>query len=433
MRLQAGTHAKALAAAVLVVGLLGCGDTSDDAADVTSETTVAEDEVTVGALDNAELVQLVDAVAGDVGDAAVFEAVAVAVDRGYAVVQLADAAGTGAISADGTIDGVAPTGEPYGLLVAAGGSVQSLRTPPPPVTTTEFAGAVEAAFEEFDLSTDNRLLAAVVMTLVEMGYSLDQIVEGLVLGELTVRYSTDYKSYTNGRDLVIVKCLALVDAAGEVVAPERELAKRDVAVRRSFECGKLAREDKLLTREQLKARVREEEGLPPLTTAPPPDATDAGDEATSGDPAPEADTEPATELTFPRTYRDDDGLHVLSDFVYDVPTSCPTSGPMELVLAEDGTATFTYYNGVGIEATLTADDQPVINCVARPGNTWMGTYNVEFGTIEIVPPVPEGFDTWDVGGSFDAGTAEVHGGYSLPPNPAGQQATIEIGADLVLV
>ncbi len=429
MRFCTGAHAKSLAAAVLVVGLLGCGS-GDDTTDRATETTLAQVEVIVGVLDNPELGELVDAVAAEVGDEAVFDAVALAVDRGYAVIQLADAVGTGAISADGTIAGVEPTGEPYGLLVPDTAAVQSLRAPPPSATTTtELAGAVEAAFEEFDLSMDNKVLTGVLVTLVEMGYSLDQIVEGLVLGELTVRYSTEYESYTNGRDLVVVKCLALVDSAGEVVAPERALVRRDVAVRRSFDCGELAREGELLTREQLKARFREEEGLPPPTTEP---AT--GEPTVEAGPAaePESEPEPPTEMTYPRTYRDEEGVHVLSDFVYDIPTTCPTEGPMELVLAADGTATFTYFNGVGIEATLTAEGQPVINCVARPGTSWTGTFDAELGTIEIVPPVPEGFDTWDVGGSFDAETAEIHGGYSLPPNQVGQQATIEIGADLVL-
>ena len=103
---------------------------------------------------------------------------------------------------------------------------------------------------------------------------------------------------------------------------------------------------------------------------------------------------------------------------------------MELTLAADGSATFTYFNGVGVVATISDDGTPQIDCVPRDGNTWTGTYDPETLVFEIASPAPEGIEAWNIGGTFDADTAVLLGGYSLPPNPAGEALVVEIDAFL---
>lgn len=150
-------------------------------------------------------------------------------------------------------------------------------------------------------------------------------------------------------------------------------------------------------------------------------ADPAADVAPTGDPPAAGD--------FPRTYRGE-GTYYLTDFAYDVPFGCEATGPMELTLDATGTATFTFHNGVGVRATISGDGEPQIECEEIAGNTWTGTYDAGLSTFEILPPTPEGFESWEIGGIFDTGTADVLGGYGLPPNPAGQQRIIEIEASL---
>ena len=168
------------------------------------------------------------------------------------------------------------------------------------------------------------------------------------------------------------------------------------------------------------AKGSDETGNEPAPTGP----------ASAPEPsAPTDEVAPEAAEDFPRTYRGG-GTVYLTDFLYDVPKTCRIDGPMELTLAADGTATFTYSNGVGINATLSDGGPPQIDCEPRPGNTWTGTYDAGLSTFELLPPTAEGLEGWDIGGIYDAHSADVLGGYSLPPNQAGQQRIFEIEASL---
>ena len=139
--------------------------------------------------------------------------------------------------------------------------------------------------------------------------------------------------------------------------------------------------------------------------------------------------EPVPPIGLPRTYQGQ-GTHILRTFNYGVAIVCETPGPMELRLAADGSATFTYFNGAGVVGTISDDGTPQIDCVPSDGNTWTGTYDPESLVFEIASPAPEGIEAWNIGGTFDADTAVLLGGYSLPPNPAGEALVVEIDAFL---
>ena len=139
--------------------------------------------------------------------------------------------------------------------------------------------------------------------------------------------------------------------------------------------------------------------------------------------------EPVPPIGLPRTYRGQ-GTHILRTFNYGVAIVCETPGPMELRLAADGSATFTYFNGAGVVGTISDDGTPQIDCVPSDGNTWTGTYDPESLVFEIASPAPEGIEAWNIGGTFDADTAVLLGGCSLPPNPAGEALVVEIDAFL---
>jgi len=251
---------RCVAVFALAAGAVACGGSDDDAADTETES-VAVEEIAVSVLADPEVIGLVEVIAGDVGDDMVFEAVALALDRGYSVEQLSEVGGTGAVSADGVIVGVDPVGESFGVLLVDDAVASFGRTADATVPVEDLAEAIAPVHDDFnwrvDLDEDlqnNVVLAGVLVTLVEMGYSFDQVVEGVVFGELSVRYATELKSYTTGSELVGIGCVTLADGTGSVVVPSRDPVPGTVT--NAYRCGQAARNGQLLTTEEAADRIR---------------------------------------------------------------------------------------------------------------------------------------------------------------------------------
>lgn len=291
MRLRLRRAAHCAAAVGMAVAAVACGGSSDEPAVDTEVEAELVVQIAGAVLADAEMIGPVEALAGDVGEDLVFEAVALALDRGYSVGQLSEAAGAGTVAVDGVIVGADPDGDPFGFLVASEMEAQSFgRAADLPVTPGDLADAVSPVHPDFDWrvdldddAVDNVVLAGVLMTLVEMGYSFDQVVEGVVFGELSVRYATDRKSYSTGSELVALGCLSLADGTGSVVVPERSPARGTSS--RAFQCGQAAKNGLLLTADEAADALRADRG--DAITAD--SAPDAGAETAEGEePAAEA-------------------------------------------------------------------------------------------------------------------------------------------------
>lgn len=148
-----------------------------------------------------------------------FDAVALALDAGYGVGQIAD--GGAVLKAEGTIPGVEPSGARSGLfallfdngvvlaagagfLLAGGDDLEFLRA--------RFRTASSASGAESEEAISAFMVGA-LLHLVAAGYSLDQIVEGIVFQEVRL---TSWNPYSWNSDFA---CFALAADDGTLVAP----------------------------------------------------------------------------------------------------------------------------------------------------------------------------------------------------------------------
>ncbi len=211
-----------LLAVVVALMATGCGG------DGTGGSIAFQSDLEIPGLDD-EVLVAAGALAADVGDDAVFGAVAEALDRGYTVAQLVEAAGKGIVTRDGLIEGVEPAGESFGLILGSdpdgGGNAFPIVLAAPqlvaaawadPVTADELEEAMASSRDIYDLDVedaDSIALVAVLLHLIDMGYSFDQVVEGVIFGEMSLALTPA----DSGSSI----CFALVDGRRKVVMPER--------------------------------------------------------------------------------------------------------------------------------------------------------------------------------------------------------------------
>ncbi len=157
-------------------------------------------------------VEVAEAIVAELGDEAGFAAVVLAFDAGYSLTQVIEAGLAGTLEASGTIRGELPTGPPYGLIeapTAAGALFQRQDHVPTAVlalagdVTFQYAqsgeqvpldellnaaqkkqGTREEAEEEAEqLGVDGLAAIKILLRLVDLGYSLEQvIVDGFLAG-----------------------------------------------------------------------------------------------------------------------------------------------------------------------------------------------------------------------------------------------------------
>lgn len=182
-----------------------------------------------------------------------------ALDAGYSIGQLSTAALDGSLAADGSIPDVAPAGPDHGVIAAPVESMSRAADSPErsaedvyreidrklaTVATINLLGAplgvfgdisYEAVFPsepELDPNTKEAAAATigVMAALVDMGYSLDQVVNGFVFGELSLAMGADRSGEENPQTFSIdgapvAPCFVLRDSAGEVIAPTESGAR----------------------------------------------------------------------------------------------------------------------------------------------------------------------------------------------------------------
>jgi hypothetical protein len=218
-------------AVVLVTAACGDSGSTEPAPTETPSTQTAP-------LVNAEATAVGAAVVDRLGPEDGFAAVVLALDHGYDVAQVVN--GAASVAPDGTIAGVTPSGpapglftesaEAFGgaLIVAAGPVVLAAAEE---VTIDDFSAVLRRNFDErSSLSThpvaetvsaedeDRATVEAMIggiLALVDVGYTLDQIVEGLVLGELHFAAALDPEF--DKQDNI---CIVLASNDGTVIAPE---------------------------------------------------------------------------------------------------------------------------------------------------------------------------------------------------------------------
>ncbi len=417
-------HSAWMVVALVLLTAVACGG-NDDGPGHTASSTVPP----------ADISGAVDAMVGDWGDDGALIVVMTAFDRGYTAAQVIDAAAGGRLQADGTVTDADPlrppqdflsdgpdetspttvevaadragsdTGRDQGsagvVMIGAGGLSGTDETTPEDryvadadvsLSDVHDVGETEVARlneEEADANFA-RWVSEMAVALGAQGYSGPQIIEAVYLGDLV---PSPPGSHENCR-------FGISARGGGYLQPEFPPMAG---------LGCIAAGDEVSREDQA-------------------DADPTGEGRSEDDGTTEDESAPETATGFPRTYRGEEGTHTLTGFAYDVPYTCEMDGPMELTLAADGTATFTYFNGVGVNATLSEDGTPQIDCESGSGNTWTGTYDPDLSTFEIQPPTPEGIETWDIGGEYDERIAKVRGSYSLPPNQAGQQSVVRIEA-----
>lgn len=152
---------------------------------------------------------LVDALIQTVGEEDAPAALLYALERGYSLEQVEAAAFAGTLNADGVITGVTPAGPLLGLIVLPGGvTVAGLGAPPP--------AQPEAVLNPLGVGADSvgtGLLRAIVLLIFQSGYTLDQVIEGILLGD-----ALDFSVFLPD-DAPSVLCLGLRDTNGNRIAP----------------------------------------------------------------------------------------------------------------------------------------------------------------------------------------------------------------------
>ncbi len=223
--------------AAITLGLAACGGGSGS-----GDRETAERPTPIGVA-----AAVVDAHGPDDG----FAAVLYALDAGHTTAQLADAALGSALERDGTVEGVEPDGPQHHLIVApvaglTSGSSEPVQHTPDEVraamdgelgTVATYAllgatlglspedvlGDPDAASPNPETTRRSEEMIAVLLTLMDVGYSFDQALTGWLFGETDLAIGVDRSGETStGVSLggyPVAPCLALRDANGQVVAP----------------------------------------------------------------------------------------------------------------------------------------------------------------------------------------------------------------------
>ena len=214
-------------APLLVVAALGaasCG--GGDSAPLTGATTDSTaSSIDSPVVNDAGVIadELTSGILEAVGVDSAFAAVLYALDAGYSVGQLADAARDGTITPTGTIDGIEPAGPPLGLITPpAGPTGFAWRALARPATPDETGGPrtpeqVQAAIDrklltavtrqaleepwmlipETDVADEfpagpnpsveaTKVMITAIVSLIDVGYSFDQALNGWLFGEWDV-------------------------------------------------------------------------------------------------------------------------------------------------------------------------------------------------------------------------------------------------------
>lgn len=212
-----------LACAVLVVpGVSACGDDGTESGGDATETPVVIEELV-----SADALAVAEAIVADLGPEPAMVAVGYALDRGHTAAQIVAAASERSLRADGTIDGVSPELVSWGLFadlpvvgpaglrsVPRGGAstlmITSKSMPLAEITAADWLTGLAA---EFDAVVSGRstvsapsagriiteplppddgsgematIMIGAVVELSAQGYSAEQIITGILLGEMGV-------------------------------------------------------------------------------------------------------------------------------------------------------------------------------------------------------------------------------------------------------
>jgi hypothetical protein len=198
------------------------------------------DELAVGI--DPEVMAVAATIVDHVGPEDAFEAVVLALDAGYGVDQIAAASST--LEADGTIPGVLPENPAEGVFAASAvgstGFGVVLAVSPgvaadPEITALEdkidnsvsALGLLEPMSEEEEEEAEARV--GLILALAGMGYSMEQIVEGLVFGEqrygMFSALGTVEAALEVDSDEPLFKCPVLAEMDGTLVTPAMEPAR----------------------------------------------------------------------------------------------------------------------------------------------------------------------------------------------------------------
>lgn len=240
------------AIAIAVVLVTGCG--GDSAPEPTEAPPASE---SVAAPLNPELAvtaaTIVDRLGPDEGFAAAVEAL----DQGYSVDQIMNGADT--IEPNGSVPGVGPAGAPLDVVAWSGDAsgetiylaAETLAAAPNP-SAEELQAALNRHFEPTAALTDGptqddielaekeaaEALITGILGLVDVGYTLDQIIEGVFFGEQRWSIGRVDNEGQGGRDRFICSVLASDD--GTLVVPRHPApayAYESKACRRAIDSG----------------------------------------------------------------------------------------------------------------------------------------------------------------------------------------------------
>ncbi len=265
-------RARLLLVAGLLVGTTACGSGSSDGNGSSIATgpsdAVAEQEASSS---SPTPIAVADAIIARHGPVAGFAATLYALDAGYSTDQLTTAALNGMLDADGSITGVEPIGPDHGLIAAPVESIRrSGETPPSTaedvyrqidhklttLATIRLLGAPlgvadDISYEDVfpsepELSEAAKDAAAaqigVLVSLIDVGYTFDQVVNGFVFGEIQAAIGVDRSRETGtGWSLdggAVAACFTLRDSTGGVIVPDGQGANRLLM---SATCGRAIR------------------------------------------------------------------------------------------------------------------------------------------------------------------------------------------------
>ena len=226
---------------IVAVGLVlsACGGSVADTDPGTAELVATPEPSALAAYDaviDPAAMDTAHVVVDRLGPDAAFAAVVLALERGYTTEQVIAAAAS--IEPHGAIPTVDPENDQAVIFFAwSGGALRGAQVlaagvfaAGESVTPDEFLEAMRGRFEPTDFLTDQptveetlllesemtELFIAGILALVDVGYSLEQVVEGIVFGEL--RWGVG-RVESNVRDRYA--CSVLANEAGELIMPKR--------------------------------------------------------------------------------------------------------------------------------------------------------------------------------------------------------------------
>ena len=171
--------------------LLGCSSSSGDATPATVAPT-GPGPVVVGLRAGAELL------ADRWGDEGAFLVVLAALDLGYVVDQISAAIEAGLLGSDGSVVGVEPAGEPSGRLSPLVTGLRRMATASEDIPEDAFIASINKSASEvfaagrrqIDSQQVEELMVGILLHLAARGYSPEQIVTGIVFGQITLEAPT---------------------------------------------------------------------------------------------------------------------------------------------------------------------------------------------------------------------------------------------------